>query len=116
MFALGNEFCCFKKHISLLFYLNMKAYYTTCKNAVVYFLYTFLAADAVDYCSANPNDIIPTSDNCAQYYNCSQNQTKYQNHVMECKYPELLSTATLMCEHFTAVSCYKRMEPQAPCK
>ena len=99
-----------------LFSFNKLADYTTCKTAAVYSLYTFHAVEAVDYCNANPNDIVPTSDNCAQYYNCSQNQTKYQHHVMECQYPDLFSTATLRCENFTVVSCNKRKEPQAPCK
>ena len=72
--------------------------------------------DTVDYCAANPNDIIATPDNCAQYYNCTERQTTIGDHVMECKYPDLFSKTSHSCENFEAVQCTIRKEPQAPCK
>ena len=75
----------------------------------------FISVDAVDYCAANPSDIVPTPDNCAQYYNCTKKNTRIGGHVMECKYPDLFSTQNRSCQSFETVHCAKRMEPQAPC-
>ena len=75
-----------------------------------------ILVDAVHYCAANPSDIIPKPDNCAQYYNCSEKSTDLGEHLKECKYPDLFSGATRTCQTFTNVSCEKRLEPQAPCK
>ena len=72
-------------------------------------------ADAIDYCAANPFNILPTAYNCAQYYNCTQNKTAIGEHVMECTYPELFSTNTSTCEMFDSVQCTTRKEPQTPC-
>ena len=81
-----------------------------------FFLY-LLSVDAVDYCAANPTDIVPTPDNCAQYYNCTERNTFLGNHTKECKYPDLFSTQTNACQNFETVHCAKsRTEPQAPCK
>ena len=71
--------------------------------------------DAVDYCAANPFDIVPTPDNCAQYYNCTEKNSHIGGHVMECKYPDLFSTQNQSCQNFETVHCTKRMEPQTPC-
>lgn len=72
--------------------------------------------DAVDYCSANRADIVPTTDNCAEYFNCSKLNTSIGDHVVECHYPDLFSVRTLSCESFETVQCNTRLEPQAPCK
>ncbi|KAL4228860.1 hypothetical protein ACF0H5_011900 [Mactra antiquata] len=74
--------------------------------------------DARQYCQANPQDVIPMSDNCAQFINCStvNGLAPAQDPVQECKYPELFSTQTKSCTTFTSVSCGKRMEPQSPCE
>lgn len=75
----------------------------------------YISVDAVGYCAANPSDIVPMPDNCAQYYNCTEMNSRIGGHVMECKYPDLFSTQTRSCQSFETVHCTKRMEPQAPC-
>lgn len=57
-------------------------------------------------------------DNCAQYIDCnvvSQGGSS-ADPVQECTYPDLFSTLSMTCQHFTTVTCDTRMEPQAPCK
>ena len=77
--------------------------------------YILFSADAVDYCAANQIDIVPTPDNCAQYYNCSKKKTPIGDHVIECQYPDLFSSSSLSCQNFEAVNCSTKMVPQAPC-
>lgn len=75
------------------------------------------AADAKLYCQSNQNDVVPVSDNCAQYINCTLYISgSVAEPVQECKYPDLFSTATMKCEKFETVTCDERKEPIAPCK
>ncbi|KAL3884669.1 hypothetical protein ACJMK2_024787, partial [Sinanodonta woodiana] len=69
----------------------------------------------LDYCKANPDEIVPATDNCAQFFNCSTRQTHLGNHRVECPYPDLFSTLTHSCQNFTTVHCNARPEPEAPC-
>lgn len=76
-----------------------------------------ISADASQYCQANPNDIVPISDNCAEYIDClSVGTGPVGGPVKECKYPDLFSKVTMSCVNFTTVVCDKRREPMAPCK
>lgn len=68
------------------------------------------------YCQANPGSIVAHSANCAQYYNCSQKNTRLGGYLMECPYPQLFSMITTSCQNFTTTDCQNRFEPQAPCK
>ncbi|XP_052252894.1 uncharacterized protein LOC127859481 isoform X5 [Dreissena polymorpha] len=74
--------------------------------------------DATPYCQANPTAIVPLSDNCAQYINCSVvAMGTIADPVQECTYPDLFSKVTLMCVNFTTLpSCDGRREPMAPCE
>ena len=76
----------------------------------------FITVDAGQYCTAHPTDVLPTVDNCAQYYNCSDRITSLGNHKEECSYPDLFSSESLSCESFMDVDCSTRAEPKAPCK
>ncbi|XP_062607658.1 uncharacterized protein LOC134269470 [Saccostrea cucullata] len=67
-------------------------------------------------CKQNPKAIFRKNDNCAQYYNCSVDNSKYGKHLQECKYPDLFSTISMRCENFKTVKCDNRTEPQAPCE
>ena len=75
-----------------------------------------ITVDAGEYCTAHPTDVLPTVDNCAQYYNCSDRITSLGNHREECSYPDLFSSESLSCESFMDVDCSTRAEPKAPCK
>ena len=75
-----------------------------------------ITVDAGEYCTAHPTDVIPTVDNCAQYYKCSDRITSLGNHREECSYPDLFSSESLSCESFMDVDCSTRAEPKAPCK
>nr|XP_022322146.1 uncharacterized protein LOC111123822 isoform X3 [Crassostrea virginica] len=68
------------------------------------------------YCQANPGSIVAHSANCAQYYNCSQKNTRLGGYLMECPYPQLFSMITTSCQNFTTTDCQNRFEPQAPCE
>lgn len=75
--------------------------------------------DVPEYCQANPSDILPDHDNCAQYFNCSDPAIPAylpENYRKECQYPDLFDPVIKECQPFTAVNCSKRNEPQAPCK
>ena len=77
-----------------------------------------LSADAKPYCQANPMEILPMSDNCAHYINCTVylGGSSMADPVQECQYPDLFSTISMTCQDFTTVVCNTRPEPQAPCK
>ncbi|KAJ8316011.1 LOW QUALITY PROTEIN: hypothetical protein KUTeg_006025 [Tegillarca granosa] len=79
--------------------------------------------DVPDFCKANPQAILPDPDNCAHYFNCSQNSssihrklTSIGNYRVECSYPDLFDQKWLTCHNFTNVTCDHRPEPQAPCE
>ncbi|KAK3583069.1 hypothetical protein CHS0354_004014 [Potamilus streckersoni] len=78
-----------------------------CKTSVI-------KVDVPDFCTANPTAIVPSEDNCAQYYNCSFPRIQ-QGDALECHYPDLFSRQMLQCQNFTNTSCDNRTEPQAPC-
>jgi len=63
--------------------------------------------------------LIPHPDECQTYYNCShkyeQVPTYYEQHMMECPYPELFNTKTMSCDHFENVQCDKRKEVKNGC-
>ncbi|KAJ8316009.1 hypothetical protein KUTeg_006023 [Tegillarca granosa] len=71
---------------------------------------------APDFCTMNPNKIIPKENSCSQYYNCSNKNSLLGNYINECQYPDLFSRSSLQCENFHSVSCDSRLEPQAPCE
>ena len=68
----------------------------------------------MQYCQANPGDMLPVETDCAKYYKCSASLLG-QDVVQECRYPDLFSTISMTCQDFTTVHCDKRPEPQAPC-
>lgn len=76
----------------------------------------FISTGNIDsYCQANPMVVKENPSNCAQYYNCSDNSSKYGHHLEECPYPDLFSTMTLSCQKFESVDCKNKTEPEAPC-
>ena len=79
-------------------------------------IFSDVAADAKEYCTANPAKILPTHDNCAQYFNCSVFGSSPSDYVKECVYPDLFSSLSFTCQDFTTVNCTGKTEPQAPCK
>ncbi|KAK3583070.1 hypothetical protein CHS0354_004015 [Potamilus streckersoni] len=76
---------------------------------------SLISVDVPDYCAANPSAIVADEDDCAQFFNCSDPNSR-NGTAMECKYPDLFSRLTMHCEVFTNTSCDSRMEPQAPCE
>lgn len=87
--------------------------------------FVFFSVDVPEYCQANPSDVLPDPDNCAQYFNCSDPAIRGsingavnlpENYRKECQYPDLFDPVHKECQTFTAVNCSKRNEPQAPCK
>lgn len=88
-------------------------------------LYFVFSVDVPEYCQANPSEVLPDPDNCAQYFNCSDPAIRGsingavnlpENYRKECQYPDLFDPVHKECQTFTAVNCSKRNEPQAPCK
>ncbi|XP_062614312.1 uncharacterized protein LOC134276046 [Saccostrea cucullata] len=68
------------------------------------------------YCQSNPGSVVPHPANCAQYYNCSQRNTRLGGYLMECPYPQLFSTISHSCQDFTTTQCHSRFEPKSPCE
>ena len=64
--------------------------------------------------------IIPHPTQCQQYYNCSlvyENIPRlFEQHLMECTYPQLFNEDTKQCDHYEHVKCLKRNEPVDGCK
>ncbi|XP_071175832.1 uncharacterized protein [Mytilus edulis] len=77
---------------------------------------TVLKVDVIDYCKVHSNDVLPDPDNCAKYYRCRDQMSKFIGQTGDCTYPDLFSTSTKACESFTTVNCGTRKEPQAPCE
>ncbi|KAL5005503.1 hypothetical protein ScPMuIL_018959 [Solemya velum] len=67
------------------------------------------------YCVENPTEVVPSPGNCAQYYDCRQQNTPLGDYLQECPYPMLYSTLSRGCQPFPAVNCETREEPQSPC-
>lgn len=82
-------------------------------NTVQFHVFGFspFVVDVPDFCFVHKNEVLPDWNNCAKYYNCSDQNGLH----MECSYPELFSDQTRSCENFTTVACTTRKEPQAPC-
>ena len=76
---------------------------------------SFTSVDVPDYCASNPSAVVADEDDCAQFFNCSDPNSR-NGTAMECKYPDLFSRLTMHCEVFTNISCDSRIEPQAPCE
>lgn len=79
------------------------------------FFFPFISVDVIDYCKVHSNDVLPDPDNCAKYYRCRDQMSKFIGQTGDCTYPDLFSTSTKACESFTTVNCGTRKEPQAPC-
>jgi hypothetical protein len=78
-------------------------------------IFILLAADIDSFCRANPTSLKPHPSNCAQYYNCSDVNSRYGRYLEECTYPDLFSSVTMRCQKFQTVSCDAKHEPKAPC-
>nr|KAG5685771.1 hypothetical protein BaRGS_013456 [Batillaria attramentaria] len=72
-------------------------------------------------CGTNPQAKIPSPDSCHTYLDCSnvaaeeQTRAEFVDYLLECPYPDLFSSDTGQCQHFSFVSCRHRLEPKAPC-
>ncbi|XP_056000588.1 uncharacterized protein LOC130048213 [Ostrea edulis] len=70
------------------------------------------ATKVEEICRLQPSLIFPHPDECQLYYNCSVTYTDIpihsEQHLQECRYPDVFSTQTLQCENFTAVCCGAR--------
>lgn len=74
-------------------------------------------SDNIDeYCRTHPTSVLPHPNNCAQYFNCRDRNSKFGHYLEECTYPQLFSSLTKTCANFTTARCEKRFVPQAPCK
>lgn len=81
------------------------------------FLFFLSNTENIDeFCKYHPTLRVPSWINCAQYYDCSMEDSIYKPYLHECPYPQLFSVATLQCEDFHQTSCGTRTEPMAPCK
>lgn len=76
----------------------------------------FIAEYIKEMCFANPRAIVPHPTNCAQYFDCSRDNTQFGHYLMECDYPMLFDEQSLQCRNFFDVTCGKKFEPKAPCK
>ncbi|XP_061195422.1 adhesive plaque matrix protein 2-like [Saccostrea echinata] len=56
---------------------------------------------------------------CQLYYDCSTKYTRvptyFEQHMRECRYPQLFSEKTLQCENYTEVDCGNRTEYKSAC-
>ncbi|XP_061179377.1 uncharacterized protein LOC133188003 [Saccostrea echinata] len=72
-----------------------------------------------EICKVYPSLIFPHPGECQLYYNCSKTYPPVpsfmEQHMMECKYPDLFSERTLQCENFTDVCCGGRKELKGKC-
>ena len=67
-------------------------------------------------CVDTPDKILPNDYNCAQFFDCHNENTMLGNHLMECPYPQLFDTALRKCLDYKDVICGSRFEPTSPCK
>ncbi|KAL4226248.1 chitin binding [Mactra antiquata] len=62
-----------------------------------------------EQCQINSNALIPHPTECQAYYNCSMVYKfiprYFEQHLMECPYPEYFNAETKQCEHFENVKC-----------
>ena len=75
-----------------------------------------VTANPAPYCSVYPNALIGNPSNCAQFYDCRQQNTMFGNYLRECPYLQLYSESDKTCHSFERVICGLRPEPKAPCK
>ncbi|XP_055999588.1 uncharacterized protein LOC125656654 [Ostrea edulis] len=70
------------------------------------------ATKAEEICRLHPSLIFPHPDECQLYYNCSLTYNNIpihlEQHLQECRYPDVFSTQTRQCENFTEVCCGTR--------
>ncbi|WAR27974.1 hypothetical protein MAR_013678 [Mya arenaria] len=65
----------------------------------------FDIGNPVPYCTAYPNALLPNPDNCAQFFDCRQQNTMFGNYLRECPYLQLYSDADKTCHSFDRVPC-----------
>ncbi|KAL4226252.1 chitin binding [Mactra antiquata] len=65
-----------------------------------------------EQCQIHSNALIPHPTECQAYYNCSMVYKHipilFEQHLMECPYPEHFNAETKQCEHFENVKCRTR--------
>ncbi|XP_052781097.1 uncharacterized protein LOC128217766 [Mya arenaria] len=80
-----------------------------------------------DLGSLNPEErckmfggMFPHPTECQVFYNCSVNYTRipwfFEQHLVECPYPQLFNTDTKQCDHFENVKCGSRAEIKDGCQ
>ena len=67
-------------------------------------------------CLDTPDAMLPNPDNCAQYYDCHEENSLLGHYLMECPYPQLFNDELGKCSDYTEVVCGTRFEPKSPCK
>ncbi|XP_060076449.1 neurogenic locus notch homolog protein 1-like [Ylistrum balloti] len=71
-------------------------------------------------CSADPSMLIPHPTECQLYYNCSHTYHTvpryFEQHLLECPYPQFFSTQTHSCQVFDDVTCGIRTEHKSACE
>lgn len=68
------------------------------------------------FCRRNPESVVPSLTNCAQFYACGDRNSFTGTYLHECVYPRLYDVSSGTCQDFWSVDCGDRPEPQAPCK
>ncbi|KAK3583067.1 hypothetical protein CHS0354_004012 [Potamilus streckersoni] len=68
-----------------------------------------------EICSSSTYAVVAHPDNCAQFYNCEVENTKLGNYLMECPYPQLFDSNSLMCKDFQDVECGIKSQPLSQC-
>lgn len=101
--------------VGVQFYISFHTIFFSQDILLVNFEHNFISIVGNKYCQANPSSIVAHPANCAQYFNCSQRNTRLGGYLLECPYPLLFSTVSNSCQNFTITSCNSRFEPQAPC-
>ncbi|WAR27122.1 hypothetical protein MAR_012826 [Mya arenaria] len=65
--------------------------------------------------------VFPHPTECQAFYNCSVRYTHgiprfFEQHLVECPYPQLFNTETKQCDHFENVKCGSRAEIKDGCQ
>ncbi|XP_052778891.1 uncharacterized protein LOC128216371 [Mya arenaria] len=75
----------------------------------------------VERCNRDGNGVFHHPTECQAFYNCSVRYTPeiprfFEQHLVECPYPQLFNTETKQCDHFENVKCGTRTEFKDGCQ
>lgn len=100
---------------------NFVAYFYKIVNWTTVFICIRIGPLTVaEQCLMDSNALIPHPTECQAYYNCSMRYETvprlFEQHLMECSYPEYFNPDTKRCDHFENVKCGVRQAFKNACK